>query len=66
MLTSYKRLIVLIEICLPADRVARLDGRAPSSRRLLEDGRAEELQVRELVSAPQLPVKTSGNVFLSV
>lgn len=62
MLTSYKRLVVLLEIGLPADGVAQLDDGALSDRRLLEDGRAEELQVGELVSAPQLPVKTSRNI----
>lgn len=50
MLTPHKRLVVLLEGVL-------------SGRRPLEDGRAEELQVRELVSAPQLPVKTSKEVF---
>lgn len=50
MLTPHKRLVVLLEGVL-------------SGRRPLEDGRAEELQVRELVSAPQLPVKTSKEIF---
>lgn len=50
MLTPHKRLVVLLE-------------RVLSGRRLLEDGRAEELQVRELVSAPQLPAKASKDIF---
>lgn len=65
MLTSYKRLVVLLEIPLAGDGGAHLDGGALSARRLFEDGRAEELQVRELVSAPQLPVENSINILFS-
>lgn len=64
MLTAHKRLVVLLERRRPAHGAARLDGGVLSGRRLLEDGRAEELQVRELVSAPQLPVRTSNTMVV--